>query len=449
MLKPKVQPISGSNYRLLVYAILVYFTTTFFIVFSLYIGQVLTMREKLLQEKSYLLDSLSGSLELSLWNFNFEAGNNILQSTMSNPDIQSVEYFNETEKEISGFWRDNSGKVQLISSPHALDDQLSKEFKGSKQIIHDGTIIGKIDIVLTNRFTNAQLRRQLWDSIEISAVIFFIGIIAIIFIDLPKRKQMEANYLARIAAELSNKTKSEFLANMSHELRTPLNSVIGFTEVLLGSLYGDLNEKQKEYLNYIGISGRHLLVLINDILDVAKIESGEKEVITSTFSVHRLLDLSLIMLKERALKHAIALECFIEPEADIEIVSDEQKIKQVIFNLLSNAVKFTPDGGRVRIDAQIMDDDYIKISITDTGIGIKEEDIGHLFKEFYQLDSPLQKRYEGTGLGLVLSKTLIEMLGGSIDVKSKVGIGSVFSITIPRRPLMFKKSPIKSRVAVK
>ena len=157
---------------------------------------------------------------------------------------------------------------------------------------------------------------------------------------------------ARLSAETANRTKSDFLANMSHELRTPLNSIIGFTEVLQDSLYGDLNEKQREYLGYINTSGRHLLDLINDILDLSKVESGKTEVILSSFSVHTLLDLSLIMFRERATKHSMALEFSIAPEADIEMVSDEHKIKQIVFNLLSNAVKFTPDGGRVRVDAR-------------------------------------------------------------------------------------------------
>ncbi|MGO8694347.1 MAG: hybrid sensor histidine kinase/response regulator [Rectinemataceae bacterium] len=251
--------------------------------------------------------------------------------------------------------------------------------------------------------------------------------------DITDRKMAEAEHLARESAEAANRTKSDFLANMSHELRTPLNSIIGFTEILQDSLYGDLNEKQREYLNYINTSGRHLLELINDILDLSKVESGKTDVILSAFSLRTLLELSVAMLKERATKHSIALELSIEPEADIEMVSDEHKIKQIAFNLLSNAVKFTPDGGRVRVEARKTGEGFIGISVADTGIGIKKEDLGRLFKEFSQLDSPLQKRYEGTGLGLALSKRLVEMLGGRIDVESEEGKGSVFSIAIPAK----------------
>jgi signal transduction histidine kinase len=228
---------------------------------------------------------------------------------------------------------------------------------------------------------------------------------------------------------------------MSHELRTPLNSIIGFTEILQDSLYGELNEKQREYLGYINASGRHLLELINDILDLSKVESGKAEVILSSFSVRALLDFSVTMLREKAMKHSIALECSIAPEADIKMVSDEHKIKQIVFNLLSNAVKFTPDGGRVQVDARRTGEagSFIEISVSDTGIGIKKDDLDRLFKEFSQLDSPLQKRYEGTGLGLALSKRLVEMLGGAIDVRSEEGEGSVFSITIPLDPREIKR----------
>jgi PAS domain S-box-containing protein len=252
--------------------------------------------------------------------------------------------------------------------------------------------------------------------------------------DITDRKRAEAEHLARQSAEAANRTKSDFLANMSHELRTPLNSIIGFAEVLLDSLYGGLNDKQREYLGYIDTSGKHLLELINDILDLSKVESGKADVILSSFSVQALLAISLTMLREKAMKHSIDLECSVEPEADIEIVSDERKIKQVVFNLLSNAVKFTPDGGKVRVDARRMKEGLIEISVSDTGIGIKKEDLGRLFKEFTQLDSPLQKRYEGTGLGLALSKRLIEMLGGSIGVSSEEGKGSTFSIALPLDP---------------
>jgi len=247
------------------------------------------------------------------------------------------------------------------------------------------------------------------------------------------RERLEAEHLAREAAEMANRTKSDFLANMSHELRTPLNSIIGFTEVLQDSLYGELNGKQLEYLRYIATSGRHLLELINDILDLSKVEAGKEEVSLSPCSVRALLDLSVTMLREKANSHAISLDREIAPEADIRIFSDEHKLRQILFNLLSNAVKFTPDGGMVRVEARLNDSTprRLALSVSDTGIGIEEEDLGRLFHEFSQLDSPLQKRYEGTGLGLALTKRLVEMLGGSIEVKSRFGEGSVFTVFLP------------------
>ncbi|HUX36656.1 MAG TPA: ATP-binding protein [Rectinemataceae bacterium] len=238
---------------------------------------------------------------------------------------------------------------------------------------------------------------------------------------------------AKLEAEEANRLKSGFLANMSHELRTPLNSIIGFTEVLQDALYGEINDKQREYLGYIATSGRHLLDLINDVLDLAKIESGRMEVAVAPFALRTALELSITMLRERALKHSIALELAIAPEVDVVVVSDEHKLKQILFNFLSNAVKFTPDGGKVRLEARASEhrEGFIDISVSDTGIGIKEEDLGRLFKEFSQLDSPLQKRYEGTGLGLALSKHLIESIGGGIAVSSEEGKGSVFTISFP------------------
>jgi len=425
---------SSFRFQLLSSSILVYFLTTICLVLFLYVTQVSNLRDRLRSEKSYVLDSISGSLILPLWNFDFDASKSILESAMGYPDLRSVTAFDENGEFIGGVERDDSGKVLTLGAPPTGAAGSTPDLVGSKEISYGGAVIGSIRIAVTDRFAMAVLIRQLWKSIALSSIIILAGINTLFFIDLSKRKRAETEHLARVAAEIANKTKSDFLANMSHELRTPLNSIIGFTEVLQDSLYGPLNEKQNEYLGYINTSGRHLLDLINDILDLSKVESGRTEVVLSSFSIRAVLDLSQTMLKERALKHSITLECSIAPEADIDLVSDEHKIKQIVFNLLSNAVKFTSDGGRVRIDARSMSEGFIEISVADTGIGIKKEDIGRLFKEFSQLESPLQKRYEGTGLGLALSKRLIEILGGSISVKSEEGVGSVFTIAIPLGP---------------
>ncbi len=258
---------------------------------------------------------------------------------------------------------------------------------------------------------------------------------------------------AKYAAESATKAKSDFLANMSHELRTPLNSVIGFSEILLDGLYGGLNKNQKEYVNDIYTSGQHLLSLINDILDLSKVEAGKMELELNRFMVSGLLRSSLSLMKEKAMKHAISLDLEITPELNVEIEADERKLKQIVFNLLSNAVKFTPEGGSVRVGARkyvgaalcgcpkkgehtgspLQDRDFIEITVEDTGIGIKPEDITKLFSEFTQLESAYTKQYEGTGLGLALTKKLVELQGGKIWVESEFGKGSKFTFVIPIR----------------
>ena len=224
---------------------------------------------------------------------------------------------------------------------------------------------------------------------------------------------------------------------MSHELRTPLNSVIGFSEVLQDQLFGPINEKQQEYVKNILTSGRHLLSLINDILDLSKVESGKMELELSEFSLLESLNASLMMLKEKALKGGISLNMELAPPDDLRIVADQRKLKQILFNLVSNAVKFTPAGGEVNVNA-FKHGDFIEISVTDSGIGIREEDIPKLFHPFTQLESVYTKEYEGTGLGLALNRHLVELHNGKIWVKSEFGKGSRFSFTIPLSQAAYK-----------
>jgi PAS domain S-box-containing protein len=256
--------------------------------------------------------------------------------------------------------------------------------------------------------------------------------------DVTERKKLDQVLLeknlelekARSVAEKTNLAKSDFLANMSHELRTPLNSVIGFSEVLQDQIFGTLNEKQVGYINNILTSGRHLLSLINDILDLSKVESGKMKLELCVFPLRETMGASLMMLKEKSLKGGISLNMSLTPEADICIEADQRKLKQILFNLLSNAVKFTPAGGTVDMDAA-RNDDVIIITVTDSGIGIKEEDISKLFHPFTQLESAYTKEYEGTGLGLALNRNLVELHGGMVWVESQFGKGSKFSFTIP------------------
>ena len=233
-------------------------------------------------------------------------------------------------------------------------------------------------------------------------------------------------------AEAATRAKSDFLANMSHELRTPLNSIIGFSEVLEDELLGSLNASQRENVQYILKAGRHLLSLINDILDLSKVESGKMNLEVDRVPLKEMLDAMLAMHREKALRHGISLDLQIELVTGMEIEADERKLKQILFNLLSNAVKFTPDGGSVRVMARgITGAQEIEISIEDTGIGIKLEDMPKLFKEFAQLDSVYDKKYDGTGLGLALTKKLVELHGGRIQVSSEFGKGSCFTFIIP------------------
>jgi GAF domain-containing protein/anti-sigma regulatory factor (Ser/Thr protein kinase) len=230
--------------------------------------------------------------------------------------------------------------------------------------------------------------------------------------------------------EAASQHKSEFLANMSHELRTPLNAVIGFSEVLLQRMFGELNDKQDEYLRDIYASGQHLLSLINDILDLSKIEAGRMELAPAPFHLPSAVENAVTLVRERAARHAIALHVDLDPHLG-ELVGDERKIKQVLLNLLSNAVKFTPEGGRIIVRAG-QRDGLVEISVTDTGIGIAPADQAAIFEEFRQVGSDERKR-EGTGLGLTLAKKFVELHGGRIWVESEPGRGSTFTFTLPRQ----------------
>jgi signal transduction histidine kinase len=228
--------------------------------------------------------------------------------------------------------------------------------------------------------------------------------------------------------EAASQHKSEFLANMSHELRTPLNAVIGFSEVLTARMFGELNEKQDEYLRDIYASGQHLLSLINDILDLSKIEAGRMELELTSFHLPQAIDNALVLVRERALRRGITLAQSIDSRLG-EIQGDERKLKQVLLNLLSNAIKFTPEGGRIGLQA-LSRDPVVEVSVSDTGVGIAPADQEAIFEEFRQVGTAA-KKVEGTGLGLTLSRKFVELHGGRIWVMSEVGVGSTFTFTLP------------------
>ena len=312
----------------------------------------------------------------------------------------------------------------------------------------DGNIIGSVGINrdITERKRQEEELKKAYDEME-------------------KRVEERTSQLvqAKEEAEASNRTKSDFLANMSHELRTPLNHIIGFTEIVVDKRCGELSESQEEYLNDVLKSSRHLLSLINDILDLSKVEAGKFELEPTAIDSRLFLENCLIMFKEKAMKHSIELTADIDhiPET---ITVDERKMKQIVYNILSNAMKFTPDGGRVSLSAQMVDcivrpglrsgdpkgleiisggngrrkskgskeRKCLQLSVADRGIGIKPEDQERIFDPFEQADGSSSRKYQGTGLGLPLTKRLVELHGGRMWVESEgLGKGATFSFIIP------------------
>ncbi len=250
--------------------------------------------------------------------------------------------------------------------------------------------------------------------------------------EITRREQTEVDLrTARDQAEFANRSKSEFLANMSHELRTPLNAIIGFAQVIRDELFGALgNSKYRDYANDINDSGQHLLDLINDILDLSKIESGKAELHEEDIDVASLLRSALNMVRERAISSSVTLETEI-PDGLQALHADERKLKQILVNLLSNAVKFTKPGGVVTLRTWCDLRSGYLFQIQDTGIGIAQEDIPKALSPFGQVDGALNRQYEGTGLGLLLSKTLAELHGGILDLQSELGVGTVVTLRLP------------------
>ncbi len=216
---------------------------------------------------------------------------------------------------------------------------------------------------------------------------------------------------------------------MSHELRTPLNAIVGFSQVLKEKLFGQVNEKQDEYLDDILSSSNHLLALINDILDLSKVEAGQVELERRLFSLREALERGVVMVRERAVQNGVELSLELDPQVDL-VEGDERRIRQVVFNLLSNAVKFTPSGGRVDVSTA-KEDGEVRIAVRDTGPGISPDDQARIFEEFQQARDTNGERPEGTGLGLALSRSLVELHGGRIWVESEPGKGSTFTFTLP------------------
>jgi protein-histidine pros-kinase len=238
-------------------------------------------------------------------------------------------------------------------------------------------------------------------------------------IDITERKIQEANRL-----------KSDFLANMSHELRTPLNAVLGFSELMIDKKVGDVNAKQLEYLKDIHASGSHLLQLINNVLDLSKLEAGKTELAIESFAMREVVDGVVSVLKAIADKKKIQIKKMLSVEID-SVTIDKNKFRQILYNLLSNAIKFSLERGAVLIETLPYKENWFMVKVSDTGIGIAEEDIKKLFIPFVQLDVGLARKHEGSGLGLTLTKNIVALHGGEIKVESSLGKGSTFSVTLP------------------
>lgn len=287
------------------------------------------------------------------------------------------------------------------------------KIEGSLQIMQNGVISTRHLLITT-------VLLEIKDDIKIMLIVD----------DITERKNAENEiFEAKLSAERANRIKSEFLATMSHELRTPLNAVIGYADLLLENTFGELNNKQRKSIEHVSISGKHLLELINDILDLSKIESGKMELQYSDFYLQDALQNVQNIISPLAKKKNIRMEFSIEPDK-LTLYADKSRFKQILYNLTSNAVKFTPEEGSVKIEVR-KKDHAVKVAVIDSGIGIPKEQLKNLFIPFKQLDSTDSRTYEGTGLGLALVKKFVELHGGYVSVESEIDKGSTFSFWIP------------------
>jgi PAS domain S-box-containing protein len=335
--------------------------------------------------------------------------------------IGSILEFNGRASELLGYEQFKLSELNVAAlSPEGYFSTLLSAFK---KTLKEGNAASDIKLKLfDNRLIDADVSSSVIDKEK--------GIVQIIVRDITEKKLSEETLLyAKMEAEAANRTKSEFLANMSHELRTPLNSVIGFSDLLLLETFGELNEKQKRHVSNVSNSGKHLLNLINDILDLSKVEAGKMEFYVENIIIADLLDDVMKIVSPLASKKSIILISNIDPQL-VSIKADRKKLKQVLLNLLSNAIKFTPEHGKVTIESK-RHVENVRFEVKDTGIGISKKDQAILFNEFTQIDSAQNREYEGTGLGLALVRRFVEMHEGNVWVESELEQGSSFYFEIP------------------
>ncbi|WP_082106094.1 PAS domain S-box protein [Methanosarcina sp. 1.H.T.1A.1] len=310
--------------------------------------------------------------------------------------------------------------IEIAEKYHPMDKSLVKQ--GKNQVYESSLKFadGSMHQVIINKFVFNGLIEE--DSVLIG-----------IMIDITERKQAEEKLLqAKMAAETANRAKTTFIVNMSHELRTPLNAVIGFSDLLLSENFGPLNEKQKRYTENISNSGAHLLDVINNVLDISKLELGNIELYYETVNISGVIEEVQRVLYPISAEKNISIEYNIEQGLKTTI-ADRVKLKQILYNILNNAIKFSSEGGKVNITAELKED-MIEISVKDDGIGINEDDYERVFQPFVQIDESISKKYEGVGLGLALVKKFVELHGGKVWVKASPGKGSTFTFRIPKRP---------------
>jgi PAS domain S-box-containing protein len=340
-----------------------------------------------------------------------------IDALMTTDPLGIITDMNQQMEALTGY-----GREDLIGTPFkSYFTNPAQAEKGIKQVLENGKV--------TNYELIAQHKNGKKTVVSYNATTFYDrenklqGVFAAAR-DVTERKQFEESL------QEANRMKSEFLANMSHELRTPLNGIIGFSELMIDGKAGKLAEKQEEYLTDIHNSGKHLLQLINDVLDLAKVESGKMEIYPERFSVKKSIEEVTNVVSPLAKNKNISINIdVIKDLKDVKI--DKQKFKQILYNLMSNSVKFTDDGGHINISGSLYDDNQFCIKVTDTGIGIKKEDFAKLFYEFQQIDSGMARKYQGTGLGLALTKKIIEFQRGKVEVESEYGKGSTFTVILP------------------